>query len=58
MQAGEDGLTALADAGVEDFGEHFVVAGLGDRVIIDQLYRSSKRAYESDGLLFWDLDRG
>ena len=44
------GQTALADAGVEDFGEDLVVAGDGDGVVVDDLDGAALCADEGDAL--------
>ena len=47
--------TALADAGVEDFGEDFVSVGHFDGVVADELDWFAEATDESYGLGFGDL---
>lgn len=47
--------TALANTGVEDFGQDFVSAGNFDGVVVDELHRSAEAADESYSLGLRDL---
>lgn len=46
--------TALTDACIKDFCQHFVVAGLRDGIVVDKVNSATELGNGGGSLCFWD----